>query len=74
MKYEHITETWTDRVSLRLRLHELNAGFHIDTVSRLRNRIDEFTLNRFRVVFVMPKSSQAKGVWVRLKQRKNQSL
>ena len=46
--------------------------FHIDTVSRFRRKphrnrcgLEVFTRNRFRTVYVMPKSSQTKGIWVR---------
>ena len=46
-------------------------GFKTSKPHRNRCGLQVFTRNRFRAVYVMPKSSQTKEIWVGLKKRKN---
>ena len=55
---QHLGCVYTNAVSYRY-------GFTISKPHRNRCGLEVFTRNRFRTVYVLPKSSQTKGIWVR---------
>ena len=82
--YNYITSVFllsallnSDEISpyIQLRLYEcdfISIRFHdFETHSKSMRFGSVYTGDRFRTVYVMPKSSQTKGIWVRLKKRKN---